>query len=337
MKVFLFDYASGGGLGHLTLESSLLLQGDIIIRALLADLSIIPDVEVTITSDVRLSTAELARFATVVRVSGQFEATFDACVDAADAVWLIAPEADGILESLSRKVLLHKRILLGSSPEAVRVSASKLETVRALVKAGIRTVDTYTKSDTLPNQSASSAWVVKPDKGAGCRDTRIFSSPLKALAWIGESGENDFVMQPFISGQPCSLSLICYEGVARVLSYNKQRIAVRDNQLYFLGSTINSFTDTSGELEQMAQKIAAILPGFWGFVGVDFILTETGPVVLELNPQMTTSCAGLRASIGCNPVALVMDLLRDTGSALLLQKVLKADPVSVDIAAFDGL
>ena len=335
MKVFLFDYASGGGLAHRALEHTHMHQSEIIVRALMTDLSTLPGINVTTTLDARLLEIDLAQSANVIPISGQVESHFNDCVEDADAVWLIAPEADDILETLSRSVLSHNRILLGCTPEAVHVSASKLRTVQILAEAGIRTVDTYTISDDFPTQIAPSAWVVKPDKGAGCRNSRILSSPLKALAWIRENSEDDFIMQPFISGQPCSLSLICCNGVARVLSYNKQRIAVRDNQLYFLGSTINSFTDISGELDRLAQRIAAAIPGLWGFVGVDFILTDTGPIVLEVNPQMTTSCAGLHASIGCNPVALILDLLNETGAESLLRTTLKADAVSIDVAAFD--
>ena len=337
MKVFLFDYASGGGFTHRALDRSQMHQDEIIVRALMADLCALPGINVTTTWDGRLPEIDMAQSVNVIPVSGQVESHFNDCVEDADAVWLIAPEADDILENLSRSVLSHNRILLGCTPDAVVVSASKLRTVQTLAAAGIRTVDTYTLSDDLPTQIAPSAWVVKPDKGAGCRNSRILSSPLKAQTWIRENSGDDFIMQPFISGQPCSLSLICCNGLARVMSCNKQRIAVRDNQLYFLGSTINSFTDISGDLDRLAQRIAAAIPGLWGFVGVDFILTDTGPVVLEVNPQMTTSCAGLHASIGCNPVALILDLLKDTGAESLLRTVLKADTVSVDVAAFDAL
>ena len=299
--------------------------------ALLQDLSTIANIEVITTYDSRLSTQDLPQSAEIIRVHEKFAPSFDDCVHAADAVWLMAPEFDGILEHLSNKVLRCKRLLLGSKPVAVRVASSKLHTVRKLAKAGIPVVDTYTRHEVLPKNIE--AWVVKPDNGTGCLNTRIFSGVGKALAWIEINGDDSYVLQPFIPGHPCSLSLICCDGLARVLSCNEQRIAVRDNQFYFLGSTVNSLSDSKGELDRLAQKVATAIPGLWGHVGVDFILTAEGPVVLEVNPQVTTSFAGLHASIGCNPAQLVLDLLK--GSAGLSQAACRNDAVSVDMAAFD--
>ncbi|NMM28698.1 MAG: ATP-grasp domain-containing protein [Glaciimonas sp.] len=333
LKVYAFEYTSGGGLTDQKIPYPLMHQGEVMHRALLADLSAIPDVKVITTHDSRLPMLGLPQSALVIPVHGKFAQHFNDCVQAADAVWLVAPEFGGILESLSRKVLRRKRILLGSRPGAIRVASSKLLTVRTLANAGIPVVDTYTPKDALPGKIE--AWVVKPDKGAGCINTRIFSGVRKALAWIETNGDDGYVLQPFISGQPCSLTLICCDGLARVLSCNEQRIAVLDNQFHFLGSTVNSITDSTGEFHQLAQKIATAIPGLWGYVGVDFILTEKGIVVLEVNPRMTTSCAGLHASLGCNPAELVLGLLQR--SASLSHPAFKAVTVSVDVRAFDVL
>lgn len=333
LKVFAFEYMSGGGLTYQKLPYSLMHQGEVMHRALLADLSAIPDVKVITMRDSRLPALDLPHSALVIPVHGKFAQSFNDCVQAADAVWLVAPEFGGILEGLSRKVLKRKRILLGSSPDAVRVASSKLLTARTLANAGIPVVDTYTPQEALPGNIG--AWVVKPDNGAGCLNTRIFSGARKALAWIETNGGDGYVLQPFVSGQSCSLTLICCDGLAWVLSCNEQRIAVLDNQFHFLGSTVNSITDSTGEFDRLAQKIATAIPGLWGYVGVDFILSEKGVVVLEVNPRMTTSCAGLHASIGCNPAELVLGLLQRTAG--LFQLPFKAVAVSVDVGAFDGL
>lgn len=333
LKIFAFEYTSGGGLTDQELPYPLLKQGGLMHSALLADLSAIPDVKVITTRDSRLPKRDLPQSALVIPIHEKFAQRFNDCVQATDAVWLVAPECGGILERLSREVLGCNRILLGSSPDAVHMASSKLLTIRTLARASIPVVDTYTPQDALPGKIE--AWVVKPANGAGCINTRIFSGARKALAWIEANGDDNYVLQPFISGQPCSLTLICCDGWARVLSCNQQRIAVLDNQFHFLGSTVNSIVDATGEFDRLAQKIASAIPGLWGYVGVDFILTEKGAVVLEVNPRMTTSCAGLDASIGCNPAELVLGLLR--GSAGLSQRIFKAVTVSVDVGAFDLL
>jgi predicted ATP-grasp superfamily ATP-dependent carboligase len=45
----------------------------------------------------------------------------------------------------------------------------------------------------------------------------------------------------------------------------------------------------------------------WGYVGVDLVLADAGPIVLEINPRLTTSYCGLRDALGINPAALVLD------------------------------
>lgn len=233
----------------------------------------------------------------------------DECILEADAIWPLAPESNGVLESISRRVLLHNKILLGSTPAAVHLTGSKYRTSQALRAAGIAAVPTYRAHAALP--SDSSAWVVKPDDGAGCSDTRIFSPPKAARKWIAAQTNGGYVLQPYISGRPCSLSVLCGHGEAVLLGCNDQRIAVSDNQFHDMGSTVNGIEDASGELERLTRRVISALPGMWGYAGIDFILTDQGPVVLEVNPRMTLAHAGLHASIGANPVEMLLNMLRE--------------------------
>ncbi len=41
---------------------------------------------------------------------------------------------------------------------------------------------------------------------------------------------------------------------------------------------------------------------------MDFIETASGPIVIEVNPRLTTSYAGLHRAIGINPAQLVLEL-----------------------------
>ncbi|MDB5936870.1 MAG: hypothetical protein JWQ01_4214 [Massilia sp.] len=312
LKLFAFDYASSGAPSG-ALPDSLRRQGQMMLGALLADLGELPGIELI-----------------TIGPPGPFRRRFDACVQAADAVWPLAPEAGGMLERLSREVLRSERILLGSKPNALRVAGSKLRTSRALARGGVDVAATYAPGQPLP--PAIGAWVVKPDDGAGCLDTRLFPGAEAALAWIGASDEARYVLQPFIPGKLGSLSLLCCDGVAQLLGCNEQRIAVRDNHFHFLGTTVNSMLDADGAFERLAQAIAAAIPGLWGHVGVEFVVAERGVVVLEVNARMTASYAGLHASIGCNPAALVLDLLAPPAGTPRPRA--RPVAVSVDVAAF---
>lgn len=315
MKVLVFDYASGGSGRAGTLPAARRYQGQMMLRALMDDLGQVPGIEVLASA-----------------TSGAIKRSFTASVQAADAVWPLAPQAHGMLERLSRQVLRHERILLGSKPHALRVAASRLRTSRVLARAGIDVVPTYAPDQPLP--PSRGAWVVRPDDGADVDDTRIFSSSATARAWIGNRVGVRYVLQPFIPGKLGSLSLLCRDGHAQLLGCNEHRIAVRDDQFHFLGTTVNSLADTDGAFAQLAQAVAAALPGLWGHAGIDFVLAERGIVVLAVHGRVTASYAGLHASLGCNPAALVLDLLAPPASAPHLRK--KPVAVSVDVAAFGG-
>lgn len=330
-------------------------QGDLMLHALLADLQDLAAVELmpaltpaheaslpeTGASDTqagahldarrepcRESRSE-SRFASRFEscFESRFGAQFGARLRAADAVWPLAFESAGWLEDLSRCILQHKRILLGSAPGAVQAAASKLALARLLAEAGVATAATYSPHAALPQDGG--AWVVKPDDGAGCLQTLLFSDRGAALAWIRASAANGHVLQPFVPGKPGSLSLICRDGAARVLACNRQRVAMHDNRFHVLGTVVNGLADDDGALERLAQQVAAAIPSLWGYVGVDFVLTARGAVVLDVNPRLTVAYAGLRASIDCNPAALVLGLLQEP--AAMPSAPGRRRPVNVDV------
>lgn len=304
LKVLAFDYAIAGGPGARALPCALAQQGGMLLQALLADLGAVPGVE--------LHTMPAPGDAGWPLDAASNAKTFDErladCVQAADAVWPLALETAGLLEGLSRDILRGKRVLLGSAPGAVRVAASKREVARALIAGGVPAVPTYSPHASLPE--VQGAWVVKPDDGAGCLDTRLFSDRAAALAHVRAHAAQDYVLQPFVPGELGSLSLLCCDGQAWVLSCNRERVAVRDNRFHFIGSTVNGLDDADGVLASLARQVAAALPTLWGYVGVDFIRSSAGTVVLDVNPRLTAAYAGLHAAIGCNPAGLVIDLLK---------------------------
>lgn len=339
LKVFVFDYATGAMAQDGMPQASLRRQSQMMLHALLGDLGQVPGIAlVTLETAVAPGTVEMPGTSWTRRTQGApgaFQRRFDACVQAADAVWPLAPEAGGMLERLSRQVLRHQRILLGSQPQALRVAASRLRTARVLARAGIAVVPTYAPGQ--PRPATSNAWVVKPDVGADYEDTRIFSTADAALAWIADRA--GYVLQPFIPGKLGSLSLLCRDGAAQLLGCNEHRIAVRDNQFHLLGTTVNSLPDRDGAFARLGQRVAQALPGLWGHAGIDFVLAEQGAAVLAVHAHMTPSYAGLHASLGCNPAAMVLDLLASPAGANGVgkpQHQVKPVAVSVDVAAFDG-
>ncbi len=87
----------------------------------------------------------------------------------------------------------------------------------------------------------------------------------------------------------------------------------------------------AAELEPIAAAVARTLPGLWGHVGIDLIDSpDRGPVVVDINPRLTTSYAGLRGSIGANPAALLLSLANQPLAAL--RRPLAVEPVEITVA-----
>jgi len=299
MKVLVLDGLAAGMPGG-AIPRSLARRHDMLLRALVADLAAVPGVEV-------LSTADIL---------------------GVDAVWPLALESGGMLERVSREILHAGRVLLGSAPAAVEATTSKLRLAQMLDERGIATAATYSPHTEVPH--IDGPWVAKPDDGAGCMYSWLFCDRAAALSWIRSRSADGYILQPFVAGRPGSLSLVCCDGMARMLACNQERVAMRDNRFHVLGSVVNGLVDDDGALARLGQQVAAAIPGLWGLVGVDFVLTARGAVVLDINPRLCAAYAGLHASIGRNPAGLVLDLLKDPGALPPPVPPGHRRPVSVD-------
>ena len=49
------------------------------------------------------------------------------------------------------------------------------------------------------------------------------------------------------------------------------------------------------------------LPGLRGYIGIDFVLTEGKPFVVDVNPRLTTSFVGLRGVAGFNVAEAIVN------------------------------
>jgi predicted ATP-grasp superfamily ATP-dependent carboligase len=362
--VFVFEFITGGGLAGEPLPTSLADEGERMLRALVDDLLEI-GVEVWTSRDARLP--PLAMPVRVLEAAPDPLQTYLRGVAAADAVWPIAPETGGVLEQLTLAAVDAGRMLLGSRPEAVTAASSKQRTAQVLAGAGIAVAPAYADAAAIP--ALPGPWVVKPDDGAGCLDTQRVADRRQAAAVLAAHPGAGLIAQPWIAGDALSLSLLCADGDAMVLSCNRQHLSVRDlcaqqshehrssvpsprlrgvgqgegtagdprlrpKPLPFPltpalspdagGEGAHSTAAAEGKLHldgltvaalpvddshrRLARAVARALPGLWGYAGVDFVRGADGPVVVEINPRLTTSYCGLRRALGSNVAAWVLAL-----------------------------
>jgi predicted ATP-grasp superfamily ATP-dependent carboligase len=316
---------TGGGLAGAPLPTALCRDGDIMLRALVDDLAEVPGVEVVTTRDARLPDPGLrARVRRIAASVPCFSAgppsrrdhtpAWLPFCDSVDAVWPIAPETGGVLAHHTVAVLASGRRLLASRPDAIEIAASKRRTSECLARAGVNVVPTVPLAEFVCGALPRSAdgWVVKPDDGAGCEDTSWLqdANAVRDMARnIDDAGR--YVVQPCLSGTPASLSLLCRDGAATLLTCNAQQVPRERGVFRFHGVVVGALEPERERYAPVVAAVAAALPGLWGYAGVDLVDTPRGPVVLEVNPRLTTSYAGLRTALGCNPASLVLALLDD--------------------------
>ena len=300
--VFVCEFITGGGLLGEDLPERLMAEGELMTQAVVRDFLALKRFHLIVARDPRLPS--LDAFVDVVTVNREPWEQWVTCIQRADAVLAIAPETGGGLERLNRLILAHDRVLLGCAPEAVAIAASKLATAQRLAEREISVVPTVALGADLP--ASANGWTVKPDDGAGSEETYIlFASEAvkqRAQALFGRQ----FVVQPFLPGDPMSLSLLCTPRHVRVLACNRQ-IQRRDGaSLRQDGVIVNGAAHKREQTTRLAEAILAAVPGLLGYVGVDFIDSVNGPVVLEINPRLTTAYAGLSQSLGVNAAELIL-------------------------------
>ncbi|MCG3201770.1 MAG: hypothetical protein NFCOHLIN_01640 [Gammaproteobacteria bacterium] len=301
MRLLIIEFVTGGGFAGGTLPESLAAEGETMLQAVLRDLHGAPGVGVLVARDVRLHRP--AAWCEVVDIEDTPWPRWAAAVDAVDAVLPIAPETDGLLERLNGLVVARGRELLGCAPAAVHVAASKTRTAVALQRAGIEVIPTSSDARRLP--ATEHGWVVKPDEGAGSEHTFHLRDAGAVRARMNSAEIAAPVVQPFVPGEPISLSLLCAAGRVRLLGCNRQLQARAGDVLRQCGVVVNGAIEHLAAVQPLAERLCAALPGLRGYVGVDLVISGYGPVVVEVNPRLTTAYAGLSASIGSNAFELV--------------------------------
>jgi predicted ATP-grasp superfamily ATP-dependent carboligase len=141
-------------------------------------------------------------------------------------------------------------------------------------------------------------FLVKPRKGAGGVGCRIVEDAPQLKAIISKE---DLIAQVLISGLPASVSVIGNGGKARAISANEQLIGVpwAGARGFRYSGNITPLQAPHSGMDRMAEEIISGL-GLVGSNGVDFLLTEKGPVVVEVNSRFQGSLDTVELSGGMN-------------------------------------
>jgi tyramine---L-glutamate ligase len=307
LRLFVSEFICGGGWSGGERPASMVREGAAMWRALLADLLRIPALRVVTTWDRRLpaSLDVTAEALEVIPVSGPEEeiAVFARLCHETDATYVIAPELD---DELSRRVTIaccsaKERSFaeqmttlrsLNCSVEAIDLCGDKWALYEHFKRYGRPTIPTIRvghECDSLP-------WprVLKLRMGAGSQAMQRVASPSEWDEYDAGSRCTEAIAQPWIRGRSLSVGAIFDRaGAVHVLPVADQWIDPEQGFAY-LGGRIPS-TVEAGSLDSLIQDTLSTIPGWSGYVGVDVLIPESSPeipLIVEINPRLTTSYVG---------------------------------------------
>ena len=324
MDFFVCEFITGGGMQHETLPPKLVREGDMMLSALLVDLQATGINHLLCTRDPRLGPGD--GHVKTVPVDKNVWDIWHKCMEESEAAWIIAPETDGVLYELTRMAHNAGCQVIGCTPEAIQIAASKIKTRDHLAIHQIPCIPVIHDLDA--NSINGAGWVAKPDDGVGAEGGCYFPDARQAFAYVHSQGKK-MVVQEYFSGIAASMSLLCYGGQVRLLASNRQLFRFIAGKGQLDGVVVNGLPQYNDQFKTLAKNICDVVPGLQGYVGVDVIVSDDGPLVVEINPRLTTAYAGLRQSLGSNPAEWILSTFR-TGH-LPEFSLLNQAPVTVSI------
>jgi len=316
LKLLVYEHLSGGGYAGQPIDLSVLSEGFGMLRTFVADLEATGH-EVTVLLDARLSKLNppIAADCTVPVFYAQETQKF--LVNAAqisDAVYVIAPETGQTLQSLVQTLGQTGKLSLNCEASAIRKAADKTVLLETLKKNDLHAPETMTFSVDSGLAQVKSAIksklsypvIFKPADGVSCGGLSLVQEAAqveRAIAKVmAESAGKRFVVQELIRGEAVSVSLLCTGAEALAISLNKQdiRLATPRGTSGYEGGVVPFDHLLKHEAFRTAEKATASFAGLRGYVGVDLVLAEDKPFVVDVNPRLTTSYVGLSRVAGFN-------------------------------------
>lgn len=329
MRVFVSEFVCGGGWPGATLETSLVREGRAMLTALAEDIAQIPGHQVMTTWDTRLGPCPLRNCDVRLVDSAANELTqYRELVRDSDAVWVIAPETNG---ELLKRVLQFRlvndteaprsppRRFLGASDHAILLTSDKLPLATWLRERSIPTPETlpFNPADRRSEVPWSGPTVIKRRDGAGSQDMFLVRDGFdlwNARHELGRLHEPEtFIQQPFVAGKALSVTLLVADNgsVLEIFPVAEQHLSADGHFKYLGGRMPADLTPASTRaVQQLAEQACRTIPGLTGYVGCDIVLPHDRllePVLIEINPRLTSSYLGYRQLTDDNIPARLLD------------------------------
>jgi hypothetical protein len=201
--------------------------------------------------------------------------------------------------------------VLASSPENKQKASNKKYLSKRLEALGISHPNCYSPDEIDAIQYPV---IVKPVFGTSglfnriARDKQELLSVLENLCSLYDRRLNlefmadTVVIQDFLEGIPSSVSLLSTTKEALSVAINEQLIGISwlsRLPFAYCGNITPFKTDQAEEMEALAEELVLDFK-LLGSNGVDFLVTEIGPVVLEINPRFQGSFDTVEKAMNIN-------------------------------------
>lgn len=333
MQIFVSEYVCGGAWSEACIETSLAHEGQAMLAALVEDLSQVEQSRVVTTWDARLGRCPLKHCDfDVVHHPHEERQFFMRHARDSDSTWIIAPESNDVLRQRRRlfdevnsqfpfDATNSERHCLGASRDAIALCSDKLLLSQHLRLHGISTPETRLFVNS--NAELFQPLVIKPRDGAGSQNTFLVRSSAEwSSVWDqirSRHNASEFIQQPFVTGVALSVALLlAADGtILEIFPVAEQHLS-SDGRFRYLGGRIPAgiSAESTNAVQQLAERVCRTVPGLTGYVGCDIVLPDQSPgtpVLIEINPRLTSSYLGYRRLTDDNIAAR---LLNPSASAL---------------------
>lgn len=239
-------------------------------------------------------------------------------------------EFDAIVLGSGLETLDHNSFsctVLASSPDNIQKASNKNHLSKRLEALGISHPNCYSLDEI---DAIKYPVMVKPASGGGgifnkvARNKQELLTILEDLLRPDQSGpdqnrsgsdfaEDAVIIQDFLEGVPSSVSLLSTKHEALSVAVNEQLIGIpwlSRLPFAYCGNITPFRNEHANEMENLAEELVLDF-NLLGSNGVDFLVTETGPVVLEINPRFQGSLDTVEKAMNINLFEAHIGCFRD--------------------------
>jgi hypothetical protein len=195
--------------------------------------------------------------------------------------------------------------VLNNSVRQMEIVSDKKRFAEELQKLGIPHPKTHTATNT---PQINTPMILKPAIGGGGIFNKIVTSTdeleyqIDDICKTGNFKPDELILQEFVHGTAASVSMISNGKQATAIAVNEQLIGIpwlTDMPFAYCGNITPMQTPHENEMIEICEKLCKHFE-LKGSNGMDFIITEKGPVILEINARFQGSLDSVEIATGIN-------------------------------------